>query len=236
MLEGLTYQVDDYCERIDFSFWSEPVNAVTNFAIMFSAILALALYHKEFPLHGRKHRPNVLILIGLVMLIGVGSFLFHTTATKWAEVADVAPILVFIYVYHAVFLRRVLAWKYLYVVLYMIGFFGTGIVVASIWGRETLNGSIGYFPTITSFLFVWGMMLYLKRPGTRRFGLAALIFFFSLTFRTIDMYVCPKFPMGTHFMWHLLNAWVLYILLSLVIHLPNFYERKRDNKALQLGR
>jgi hypothetical protein len=35
----------------------------------------------------------------------------------------------------------------------------------------------------------------------------------SLIFRSIDMAVCPELPLGTHFLWHLLNAVVLYLLL-----------------------
>ncbi|NJN40478.1 MAG: hypothetical protein HC807_06085 [Gammaproteobacteria bacterium] len=32
----------------------------------------------------------------------------------------------------------------------------------------------------------------------------------SLTFRTLDRDLCAAIPLGTHFLWHLLNAVVLY--------------------------
>jgi len=35
--------------------------------------------------------------------------------------------------------------------------------------------------------------------------------------RPIDLEVCDYFPVGTHFLWHLLNAVVLYLLVSGVI-------------------
>lgn len=35
----------------------------------------------------------------------------------------------------------------------------------------------------------------------------------SLVCRNIDMAVCPAFPLGAHFLWHILNAVVLYLLL-----------------------
>jgi hypothetical protein len=47
--------------------------------------------------------------------------------------------------------------------------------------------------------------------------LAAGIFLLSLTFRTIDKAACASFPLGTHFLWHLLNALVLYVLLRTAI-------------------
>lgn len=230
-----TRQIDEYCERTDFSFWAEPTNAITNFAIIFSGIMALRLYHKQFPLHGSHHRPNVLILIGLVIIIGIGSFLYHTFATQWAAYADVGPILVFIYLYHAVFLRRILAMRYRYVLIYVIGFFALSVISIKLFGPHRLNGSIGYLPALLSFATVWVAMKRLERPGTRLFGGAAILFLASALFRTLDMKICPYFPMGTHFMWHLCNSGVLYILLKLVIQLPNFYTRQLRDKKYYIG-
>ena len=53
-----------------------------------------------------------------------------------------------------------------------------------------------------------------KEEGVRR-GLApaALLFAISLGLRTADLALCPAFPLGTHFAWHILNAVVLYVLL-----------------------
>jgi len=36
-----TDHIDGYCERLDPSFWSEPVNAVTNAAFVIAAIFVL---------------------------------------------------------------------------------------------------------------------------------------------------------------------------------------------------
>ncbi len=248
-------KIDEYCERTDFSFWAEPVNAITNLAIIFAGIMALRLYYKQFPLHNKRHRPNVLILIALVIMIGIGSFLYHTTATIWAGYADVLPIIAFIYLFHAVFLRRILAMRYRYVLMYVLAFFLLSITLMGVLGqsmaklgiinqnnillwfnKDMLNGSIGYIPALASFLIVWVSMLILKRPGTRRFRLAAIIFVCSVTFRSIDMNICSIFPIGTHFLWHILNSVVLYILLSLVILLPNFYQWKQEHRAFMIGR
>lgn len=232
----ITRQIDEYCERVDFSFWSEPVNAVTNFAIIIAGLLALRLYHQQFPLHGSHHRPNVLILIGLVVMIGIGSFLYHTFATYWAGWLDVAPIIAFIYLYHAVFLRRILAMRYRYVLMYVLSFFGMSALFSEIFGRDALNGSIGYLPSLLSFLSVWIAMMVLKRPGTHLFGIAGLLFCCSIFFRSIDMAVCEYFPLGTHFLWHLCNSLLLYVLLKLIIQLPNFFVRKQEGKAFTIGR
>jgi hypothetical protein len=41
----------------------------------------------------------------------------------------------------------------------------------------------------------------------------AAVFVVSIVFRSIDNAVCPVLPLGTHFLWHCLNAYVLYLLL-----------------------
>jgi len=43
--------------------------------------------------------------------------------------------------------------------------------------------------------------------------IAAGLFIVSLIFRIIDLDVCARWPIGTHFLWHALNAAVLYAVL-----------------------
>jgi len=69
-------QVNNYCERTDFSFWSEPVNAITNAAFLIAAIYV-------FP--RTKGLPLGRALAVTLFLIGLGSFAFHTTATHWGR-------------------------------------------------------------------------------------------------------------------------------------------------------
>ena len=46
---------------------------------------------------------------------------------------------------------------------------------------------------------------------------AATIFAVSLAFRSIDLAVCPRWPLGTHVAWHGLNAVVLFLLVRAAI-------------------
>jgi hypothetical protein len=39
----------------------------------------------------------------------------------------------------------------------------------------------------------------------------------SLVFRTVDEAVCTAIPIGTHFLWHVCNAIMLYLLLAALI-------------------
>ncbi len=93
--------VIDYCERRDHGFWSEPVNALTNIAFLLAAAAAFALWRRR-----RETDHAALALIVVTALVGVGSFIFHTVATRGAMLFDVVPIAVFIYGYFLLALRR----------------------------------------------------------------------------------------------------------------------------------
>ena len=77
--------------------------------------------------------------------------------------------------------------------------------------RGWLNGTLEYAPAL---VFVTGLGLWhLKNAARERWILlaAAGVFVVSMTFRAIDMAVCDHLPLGTHFLWHCLNAVVLYL-------------------------
>jgi hypothetical protein len=59
----------------------------------------------------------VLALIIVVFAIGLGSFAFHTLATRGARLLDVIPIGVFIYGYFLLALRRMLGMPWVYAVV-----------------------------------------------------------------------------------------------------------------------
>jgi hypothetical protein len=199
-----------YCERTDASLWAEPINALTNVAFLVAAALALALWRR----HAVGDRAT-LALIAITALIGFGSFAFHTLATRGAVLLDVIPIALFVYGYLYLALRR-----FLHVPLAA----ARGIVVVFVllsralsWvlPADWLNGSHEYFPPLAALVVV-GFLARRDRAG-RAVLLAAGLFLISLTFRTLDKAVCAGIPIGTHFIWHMLNAAVLYILLRTAV-------------------
>jgi hypothetical protein len=197
--------VDLYCERLDPSFWAEPVNAVSNIAFMIAAVAAL--------MHWRRYAGDLatLALIGLTFAIGFGSFTFHTLATRGAMLLDVGPIGVFIYGYFLLALRQMLGLSWSLSIASTAAFAVLSTGIASYVPREMLNGSTGYFPALAALL-VFGSMLRDSLQG-RAMLAAAGVFVVSVTLRIIDLDICPAFALGTHFLWHVLNAVVLYLLL-----------------------
>ena len=82
-----------YCERgHDPSFWAEPLNALTNIAFIIAAMAATRDYLAATP---ERRTPAAALLVALTYVIGIGSFLFHVYATRWASLADQIPIALF---------------------------------------------------------------------------------------------------------------------------------------------
>ena len=202
--------VDLYCERTDASFWSEPVNSVSNAAFLIAAALALDLWRRG----DRKDWPALALII-VVAAVSVGSFVFHTVATRAAILADVIPIAVFIYGYLLLALRRFLHLRVIVAVAIVAAYAAGAQALSGLAPTRLLNGSIGYLPALAALI---GVALSAREQSTRRsLGLAAAVFAISLAFRTVDIAACAEFPLGTHFVWHMLNAMVLYLLLRTAI-------------------
>jgi hypothetical protein len=68
--------IDIYCERLDGTFWAEPINALTNGAFIIASILAVRLAMRVNT--GGTPPADTLFLSVMIGVIGVGSFLFHT--------------------------------------------------------------------------------------------------------------------------------------------------------------
>lgn len=213
-----------YCERTSSAFWAEPLNATTNAAFLLASGAAFLLWLKQ----DARDKASLLLII-VAAITGAGSFLFHTFATRWAMLADVIPIAIFIYAYFLLSLVR-------YIGLQLpTGLVGTAAFAAFSFGIEAavprwfLNGSAAYLPALIALAGVPAVLvLRAQKAGgdiersqrmatARMLAISCVIFAASLCFRTIDREVCQHVPAGTHFLWHLLNALVLYLLLRAAI-------------------
>lgn len=195
--------VDGYCERLAAGFWAEPLNALSNLAFWLAALwLSRALLKRRGAADG-----GALFLVACLWTIGLGSFLFHTVATRWAALADVLPIALFILGYVFLGLRR---------------FFGRPpwqaalgppalLALAVGFGALGLGSASGYLPALVG-LVGFSAAARGRLPRVAR-GLlsAAAVFALSLTLRSLDQPLCERFPGGTHWTWHLLNALTLWL-------------------------
>src|SRR3546814_4103286 len=82
--------IDLYCERVGPGLWAEPLNLVTNLAFILAGVLLVVALRRAEPAVRRD--PAIIGLAVLVLVVGIGSGLFHSFATRWAALADVIPI------------------------------------------------------------------------------------------------------------------------------------------------
>ncbi len=204
-------KLDNYCERVGPEFWSEPLNAMTNAAFLIAALAAFLIWRRKTP-----NDPAGFGLIVVLAAIGIGSFLFHTFATRWASLADVIPIAIFIHFYLFLALNRFLQLQWWAALGIVIAFFAVtpfaGQAIAPLVGS-----SAGYVPALLA-IFVVGILFV---PKNQKLGLqvllTGLVFLASLTFRTMDEPLCAHLAFGTHFLWHVLNGVVLFLLIRVLI-------------------
>jgi hypothetical protein len=215
---GWSQQIDIYCERMGPEFWAEPINAITNAAFLIAAAWVLVVLRRE----GRLEAGTGL-LVGLLTAIGIGSFLFHTVATRWAALADVLPIMLFILAYLALTMRRGFRLNWWWAGGITLAFLPASFAVSSAVGTlagGALGGSSGYVPALLALVIAGG---WLQARGVREgqwLLAAAAVFVASITLRTLDQPLCQATPFGTHFMWHVLNAVVLGLLIWAMARMP----------------
>lgn len=212
-----------YCERLGSPvFWAEPLNALTNAGFLLAAGLSFWLWHQRQP-----RDQAGLVLIGLIIAIGIGSFLFHTIPNRITVLMDVVPIQGFILLYLGLAIRRFLGAPFWLALAFPLLFLGAAFLFVEAMGPRSLRGSIGYVPALLA-LFGFGLAMARRslgvaglRPGlwddaarrvARALLLAGGLFTMSLTLRTLDQPLCSAWPYGLHFLWHLLNATVLGLL------------------------
>lgn len=223
--KGLVYALlhahgamDEYCERLAPGLWAEPVNAITNFCIIFAGLYIMQLYWRDIYGRHKKHHPSFLFLAVLVVLLGIGSLLWHTFANGWSLWADMAPIILLIYFFQWNVLRKIFRWSQKETSAYLIAFTFANWALTHTFGEAALNGSIIYAPAVGALVWFGVMMKREKKRGANYMLLAVVTFLTAIIFRTFDMAVCDYFPIGTHFMWHVGNSvLVLFLAKALIL-------------------
>jgi len=204
-----------YCERLEAGLWAEPLNAISNLAFFLAAWLTWRAARSS-----KGNGAGIRWLVALMVAIGTGSTLFHTFATTWARILDLAPIMIFQLSFLWLYGRRVIRWGPVATGALLVAF--VAAVSVSRHFPDILNRSLLYAP---GFVCNVGLGLYHSYTGKQaRLVLlaAAGLLTVALVFRTIDMAICPYVPAGTHFLWHLLIPFVLYLAVRAL--LPNLTE------------
>lgn len=192
--------VDGYCERLAPGLWGEPLNTVSNLAFLVAAIVVWR------QARGSREGRVLAVLIGLVF---AASTAFHALATRWAGAADSAFILVFVLYYTACFTHVILGvrWSRAWLAAPAFAVFTAAVTAAA---APLDFGGTSYLAPLLGIFGLAVVLAVTRRDGWQRFAVTGCVFGVSLSLRSADHSVCGNFPPGTHFLWHLLNAVVLY--------------------------
>lgn len=220
--------VDGYCERVAPGLWGEPLNAVSNVAFWVAAWGVWTAYqrwcvpcacsaHAIAPsLRTHALRWEAVALGVMLILIGAGSLTFHMVATRWASALDVLLIALYLHFYLAVYLHHIggLRWRWAWLGVPL--FWGLNHAFSAGWTLlagyagdlwlQRLSGASGYLAAWSILLMLVAHSAVRQLSAARPLALAASCFIVSLLLRQLDLPLCKDWPLGTHFMWHLLNA------------------------------
>ncbi len=200
--------VDNYCERLLPGFWGEPLNAISNLAFWVAAWLVWRAWHAQLAhssLASLRCGGDIKALLVVLLLIGAGSFAFHTVATRWAGALDVLFIALYLHFYLAVYLHRAVGQRWRFAWLGVPLFFVASWALSMLW-RQVLGIAEGYLAAWTILLALCAHSAVLKLPSTRALVAAAGSFAVSLGLRQLDVPLCSDWRWGSHFAWHVLNA------------------------------
>lgn len=195
-----------YCEAAT-GWLLEPINTLTNASFFIAAWLLWRWYKKTSSPIPR----DVGLLIFLIAGTGLGSTLWHATQTGWGLFLDVLFIQLFMLSYLASYLYRHTEWGLGLRGAVVALFIGVSLLFPQIWPFDIGETSAGYVPALlTLVILALHQHRILHFKAAERLGIAAGVFLVSLSLRTADMALCAVFPIGLHFMWHILNGVVLY--------------------------
>ena len=198
--------MDFYCERTNNQIFDEPINAISN---VFFIIVSISLFKIL-----RKNQSDKIYYVQpiLIFFIGIGSFLFHLKPNLITLYLDIIPIFLFSLSFIFLFNRNVINISNLNSALLFILFLTLLLFITPKLKYEILNGSEFYFANYF-FLAMYTIWLYFKKSDFFQLLFLGFIFFnLSILLRSIDNHICNYLSIGTHFLWHFLNAYLLKIL------------------------
>ena len=210
---NLNTSIDIYCERVSSDLFAEPINFLSNIAFIIAFyILLRRLKDLSFGDKSLKKYPTILIYI--ILFIGLGSFLFHAFGNLWSAFADTFPIMIFILFYLYIAVRFYLKQNNFVAATALIIFLSLNVFL----GYAGIEEISSYLTALFAMLLISVISLMRDEIEISR-GLftTSIIFMISLTFRQLDNFACSYMSLGTHWIWHILNAILLYSLVLLFI-------------------
>lgn len=191
------------------------------------AYVAAAIFSINYIIKSGKTHSLTLFFSGLTFLIGLGSSLFHSYQTGWAQLSDVIPCWTFMMTYIGSALYYMLNISKTRTFFYMVAF------SASLAFTGTFHLEAPSVPWIPAGIMLWVLSFGLYKRGRQSYysiGTGALCFTIGLTLKHINPWMVGHLGIGTHWLWHLVTALML-VYLTTGMH-DCFLNKENDEKLL----
>ncbi len=204
----------EYCEQPIFQHFFEPLNTLTNlFFILAGSILLGQLFKAQ-----KKSIPGIYFST-LIIIIGLGSLSWHLYRNNFTLLIDLIPIAIFVLSFLVAYVLKVTK-QLFFRILLIAGFFVYAPLITILLNSLSLeflgNGGEAYLTTISYLAVIQLFNLWKKVPVIHQSLMIVMVFFLSLFFRQLDMVLCDQVRFGTHFIWHILNAITLYLMVRML--------------------
>jgi hypothetical protein len=91
------------------------------------------------------------------------------------------------------------------------------IILRNYFYSKFINGAYEYLSLILLFIFILVYFYFKKLSFFKDLLILAILFTISIFFRQIDLAICNTRTLGTHFIWHIINATTMYFAIKLFI-------------------
>jgi hypothetical protein len=198
-----------YCEHgAALSLTSQPLNTLSSVAFLFAAWCV----YRAVPCPHPRWR-MLLPMVALTAFIALGSMLWHSHEKSWALAADILPIFFFLFYFQYCFLRRFTRWGRGRILIDILGLALAMLLASLAWNEVFLQKSNAFVPVVFWLVYA-GLMTAQRFPRQARWMLlAAPVFALAILTRIVDMPWCGALATGTHFLWHILSAVTLCMVL-----------------------
>ncbi|AHF00035.1 ceramidase domain-containing protein [Thioalkalivibrio paradoxus] len=214
-----------YCERAAPGWFAEPLNTVSGLAYFVAAWqswkqLERARWREQWDLH---------LLAALVAAVGLAAVLWHASGIAWLHWLDRAALGAFVVAYWSVFLVRTQRFGAVAVaVAWLLTAIGLA-ALGSVLPLQAYGGTGIYMPLLALLVAAIGLAARVDRRLARDLLLASALFLLALVVRALDLVLCDWAVVGTHWLWHLLTAGLLFVLVDGMIR----HVRLRETQAAQ---
>lgn len=211
MSPGPTFvHAGNYCGRFAAGWFGEPQNSFSNASFVAAALIGYVMWRRS-----RRGDLPGLALVVLAGSVGIGSYIFHSHPTPSTLQIDLIPIQVFSLSVVVFGCRRWFAARWP-LTIGVVVLFGLANYEWARLVRGVLGGGAGHLLRLAAIAGCGGWLA--LRPATRRSGhfllAAAATYTAAITVRAFDVPSCAAFPLGLHWVWHLIQGATVGFLLA----------------------